>query len=349
MLLGQATPQATGRYAERLAAPGFYRPAQGLQVSSLGIGSYLGEINEATDSSYTEAMIAAVRGGINVIDTSLNYRHQHSERNIGVAVIMLRDRNIADRDEIVVCTKAGFLVPDAIPATVLRDEDVVGGMHSMAPAFLSHQLERSRENLNLETIDVFYLHNPETQLSFVSRDEFDRRIATAFEHLENLVRDRKIQWYGAATWDGYRKAGRLSLTRFIEIATSIAGGQHHFRFIQLPFNLAMTEGLTGKFDDVDGRPASVLDTAQTHGMTVVASASILQSRLAKGLPEEIAARFSGLTTDAQRAIQFTRSTPGITAALVGMSNPAHVEENLAVRAAPPLTVSEYTTLFGSAA
>ena len=69
------------------------------------------------------------------------------------------------RDEIVVSTKAGFLTPGAVPE-FLKPEDVVGGMHSMAPDFLADQIDRSRANLGVDTIDVFYLHNPETQLGF---------------------------------------------------------------------------------------------------------------------------------------------------------------------------------------
>jgi aryl-alcohol dehydrogenase-like predicted oxidoreductase len=78
---------------------------------------------------------------------------------------------------------------------------------------------------------------------------------------------------------------------------------------------------------------------------VFASASLLQSRLAEGLPPDVRARFPGLETDAQRAIQFVRSTPGITCALVGMSHREHVEENLAAAARAPLTLEAYRAIF----
>jgi aryl-alcohol dehydrogenase-like predicted oxidoreductase len=67
------------------------------------------------------------------------------------------------------------------------------------------------------------------------------------------------------------------------------------------------------------------------------SAALYQSRLAQGLPGEIRSRISGLTTDAQRAIQFARSTPGIGTALVGMKEVGHVEENLQTLTAPLLS------------
>src|SRR3954469_19656151 len=92
MLTGHAEAGATKDFAKRFAAQqsaGFFRSAQGLEVSSIGIGSYLGEMDEQTDRGYTEAVVAAVKGGINFIDTSLNYRNQRSELAIGEAIRQL--------------------------------------------------------------------------------------------------------------------------------------------------------------------------------------------------------------------------------------------------------------------
>lgn len=71
MHTGFATSEGTSRLAGRFRnGQDFYRPAQGLTLSSLGIGSYLGAMDEATDEGYAHALAAAVEGGINVIDTS---------------------------------------------------------------------------------------------------------------------------------------------------------------------------------------------------------------------------------------------------------------------------------------
>jgi aryl-alcohol dehydrogenase-like predicted oxidoreductase len=208
----------------------------------------------------------------------------------------------------------------------------------MDPDFLADQIDRSLANLGLDSIDVFYLHNPETQLAHVPREEFDRRIRAAFARLERIAGEGKIHYYGTATWDGYRrpKGARdaLSLTRILEIAREEGGAEHRFRFIQLPVNLAMTEALAN----------GVLDEARAANMAVMASASLLQARLARDLPEALAEKLR-LNTDAQRAIQFTRSTPGVTIALVGMSKPVHVAENLQVGTIPPLPEHEYRELY----
>jgi aryl-alcohol dehydrogenase-like predicted oxidoreductase len=312
-----ATADGTARYIDRFAEyrdAGFYRTVFDLKVSTLGIGTYLGNADDAADRAYTDALIASAQNGINFFDAAINYRNQRSERCIGAALKQLQ------RDEIVVCTKAGFLTPGAVPAG-LQPEDVVGRMHSMAPSFLTDQVERSLANLGVDTIDVFYLHNPETQLGFLQRDQFEDRIRRAFALLERLAGEGKIRWYGTATWEGYRKKGALSLPRLAEIAAEEGGADHRFRFIQLPFNLGMVEAY------VD-RPECVLQQAARLGIGVVASATLMQTQVLQHV-------------DALRAIQFTRSTPGIAVALVGMSRRQHVLENLGVAKSPPLSSDEY--------
>lgn len=338
--------RSTHRFAERfpvLKAAGFYRDVQGLTVSNIGIGTYLGDMDDATDRGYTEAVSAALRAGVNCIDTSLNYRNQRSERSIGGALKQVAQAGIS-RDEIVIATKAGYLVPDAIPSSVLQASDVVGGMHSMAPGFLEDQLSRSLTNLGVGSIDVFYLHNPETQLAYVSQDTFYSGMQQAFEWLEKAAADGRIRFYGTATWQGYRhrepSREALSLERLADVAHEIAGDKHRFRFIQLPFNLAMPEAFANR---VNGE--SLLDVAARLGITVVASASLYQARLSRNLPDEIRSKMPGVQTDAQRAIQFVRSTPGIAVALAGMSKVKHVEENLGLATVPPLEEREYLRLY----
>ena len=186
-----ATPEGTRRYAARFpkAAEGHFRDAQRLAVSSLGIGTYLGNPDEKTDRGYTAAIVEAAKNGINVMDAAINYRFQRSERSIGAAVTELSAAGIA-RDELVLCTKAGYLTPDGemprdpneyffreyIQPGVLSAKDIVGGGHCMTPRFLKNQLGRSLRNMRVDCVDVFYLHNPETQLSEVPKADFLERI-----------------------------------------------------------------------------------------------------------------------------------------------------------------------------
>src|SRR5450755_5040895 len=87
---GSATADGTLRYAARFqgrSAAGHFREIPGgLVLSSIGIGTYLGEADDATDGAYTDAIVSAVESGCNVIDSAINYRFQRSERAVGAAM-----------------------------------------------------------------------------------------------------------------------------------------------------------------------------------------------------------------------------------------------------------------------
>src|SRR3954454_4709287 len=106
MLPGRATPEGTARFRDASgAAPGHFREAGGLWLSSLGIGTYLGRDDAATDALYAASVRSALQRGLNVVDTAINYRNQRSERAVGAA---LRESGVA-RDGVVLCTKGGYI------------------------------------------------------------------------------------------------------------------------------------------------------------------------------------------------------------------------------------------------
>lgn len=289
----------------------------GLELSSIGIGTYLGNADEATDLSYTRAIVRAVQLGVNVIDTAANYRFQRSERAVGEALKILANEHGIVRERLFICTKGGYLPFDGAPPRnvaqyvnetfvkpgIASFEDFVGGGHCMTPAYLQNQLDQSLRNMGIEYVDVYYIHNPESQLPHVSEQEFYARLKRAFERLEENRKQGKLAHYGVATWNGFRmppgSGQHHSLTRMVDLAREVAGDQHGFHFIQLPFNVRMPEG------------TAVIEEAQRLGVSVVTSATFLQGRIPP-----------------QMAIEFVRSTPGITTALIGMSRVEHVEQNL---------------------
>src|SRR6266852_9235650 len=268
MFKGRATAEGTERYSNRfprLRAAGHFRRSENvpgvsdLWLSSIGLGTYLGEPDDGTDQAYVEAIVTALRSGTNVLDTAINYRHQRSERNIGSVLKHMVGSGDLHRDEVLVCTKAGYLSFDGNPPPdprayfhreyvetgVLDPNELAGGMHCMSPAYLENQIERSRGNLGLEAIDLFYIHNPESQLADVSREVFRQRLKDAFALLEKMVKAGKLQYYGVATWSAFRVADSsrdyMDLAELAKIAHEVAGEHHRFRFIQLPFSLAMPE------------------------------------------------------------------------------------------------------------
>jgi aryl-alcohol dehydrogenase-like predicted oxidoreductase len=350
----RATAEGTRRYAARFAgryAGDFFRPlARAVTVSSIGFGTYLGACDDADDAAYRAAVRAALAAGVNLLDSAINYRCQRSERALGRA---LREAIAGDdvrRDEVVVCSKGGYVPLDgAPPATreeyraylarefyargLMTPADVVAGGHCLAPGFLADQLARSRANLDVAAVDVYYVHNPEQQLAAVDRSEFRVRMRAAFELLEARAAGGEIGCYGCATWNGFRVAPtsreHLDLFELAHLAAEVGGAGHHFRVVQLPINLAMSEAVRAPTQRTRGGAAApLLQVAAELGVSVVASASLCQAKLAAGLPAPVRDALPALATDAQRAIAFVRSLPGVTAALVGMKRVEHLEENL---------------------
>lgn len=372
MIEGFATAEGTARYRGRfpeLAQAGHFRqpapvPGAGsLWLSSLGLGTYLGEADAAADAAYTEAIAAALRSGINVLDAAINYRNQRSERNIGDALERMLSASDLRRDEVLVCTKAGYLsfdgdvpvdprgyfIDEYINKGIMRPAEIAGGAHCMAPAYLENQLERSRRNLKLATIDVFYVHNPESQLGAgVSRTDFRHRLRDAFAALEKAVKAGKIRFYGCATWNAFRlpatQREAMSLEDVVAAAREVAGDHHHFRFVQLPFNLAMPEAFGLRNQAFGQEMLSLFEVAEKLGVAVVGSATLYQGRLTEGLPEVIRQKL-GTSNDTESAIQFARSALGIATALIGMGRKQHVAANLSVAAHATVPGEQWRSLF----
>ena len=348
---GYATGEGTDLYRKRmetLCAPGHFRQVEKLWWSSIGIGTYLGSPDTQTDELVTKAVYASVKGGINVIDTAINYRYQRGEQSVGVALRKLVESGIK-RDELIVCTKGGF-IPHPQGAAWFRDTylkntdmeitDLSSNCHCMHPTYLADQLEKSLVNLGLETIDVYYLHNPETQLGQVDQATFEARLEAAFRMMEQAVVAGKIRAYGLATWSAFRvtaaQARHILLERAKQIARLAGGDNNHFRFVQMPLNLKQVEAVTSPTQQIGNKVLPAIPAAVELGLNTVISGSIGQGELAS---RGIQAGNTG--TAARYALQFTRSAPGIATTLIGMKQQKHIEENLSLCRIPPLTPAEF--------
>lgn len=352
-----AAPEGTARYQTRIGVQAdatHFTEFDGLRLSSLGLGTYLGDPDDATDEGYRDAITQALALGCNVFDSAINYRFQLSERAVGAALAG------TPRDEVFVSTKGGYVPFDGTPPAnlkgyldetyirpgIARAEDFAqGGRHCMAPSYLANQLAQSLRNLRLDAVDLYYIHNPEGQLAELPRDAFNARLRAAFVRMEEAAAAGRVRAYGVATWTGFRTLPSardyLSLAEIVSLAREAGGANHHFRAIQLPVNLAMTEALDHRNQASGEVWRTVLDAARDFGIAVFASASLMQARLTRGLPAGVRRAFGSDLTDAQRALQFARSAPGVTTALAGMSQPGHVEENLRLAQRPRLSEVEF--------
>jgi aryl-alcohol dehydrogenase-like predicted oxidoreductase len=342
-----------------------------VRLSSIGLGTRPGSLDGADDLLYRSAVPRALEQGINVFDTALSFRAQRSERALGAALRRAFAEGVAARDEVVVVSKAGYLSVDAdrvrtfadgrrylvetyVESGLVDPEELVDGAHSLDPPFLRDQIDRSRRNLGLETIDLYALHDPEIHLVSKGPTRFRTLMARAFEVLERAVSDGRIAAYGLATWSGflvpYDERGHLSVFDLFDLALEVGGADHHLRGVQLPYGLGIGEGfgLASQFGP-ETRAASVLDTLRDTGTAVYAIAPLARGRTVRGLPPTIREALPGLRTDAQRCLQFARSTPAVSTALVGMRDPAHVEENVEVARRSPASPEEVRRLFGGLA
>jgi aryl-alcohol dehydrogenase-like predicted oxidoreductase len=333
----------------------------GRAMSSFGIGTYLGAVDDQTDSRLERCILRCVQLGINVIDTSPNYRAERSECVIGNAISAFRTTG-GDRRDLCICTKFGFLpcqreTPQDIDAHLhtrfvesglLQREWIQGLWQCFHPKYVRWQFEESLSRLRCEYIDVYYLHNPEELLKTLSPVIVERTIRQAFESLAPLCRDNLIRYLGVSTWSGFTESTperRLSLEQLCRWADA-AGVGSSFRFLQMPFNLGDHAAITGLTQHFDGNHWSIMRLAGRFNLRVVASAPFMQGRLLKAaMPDKLKQMFPDARTNAQICLAFCRSTPGISTTLMGVTSERHLEENAAVLSRPMLEASAYIQAF----
>jgi len=328
----------------------------GLQLSSLGIGTYLGDVDAETDRLVENAVVESVSSGaVNVIDTAINYRLQRAERSVARALGRLAAAG-TPREEVNVCTKNGYLSSDGERSTdfwsyihnefikpgKLKPDEIAGEAHSMALPFLKEQLKRSLANLGLGCVDVLYLHNAaESWLEETGYRRFIERLSDVFSFYEDARKQGLIAYYGMASWSCFRVRNgdpeHVNLDDVVDVAREVGGETHGFRFVQLPFNIAMSEALTEKNQRIADEPLTTFEAARRLGLGVFTSATLGQGRLLGH------ARVPALEgSKALSLIQFARSAhPAVIAPLVGQKDPKHVEDDLRIATLPRLQESEF--------
>ncbi|OIO70079.1 MAG: hypothetical protein AUJ58_04135 [Zetaproteobacteria bacterium CG1_02_55_237] len=333
--------------------PEFYKTFRGATVSGIGVGTWMGDTSSATDVRYIETLVHAASRGINVFDTAINYRHMQAERCVGSAVQQLVKSGIP-RQALLVASKGGYITHDAAdarnPNDYLRQEYLDSGLiseeemarsHAINPQFIRQQIGQSLSNLNLESVDIYYLHNPEDALAALGEKAFYKLLTETFAALEEFVAAGKIGCYGLATWHAFRvpkdDPRHMSMAKAIKAARDAAGsGQHHFEVIQLPFNIRDNQALMLPTQRVGRVLLPALKAAEKLGLYVMSSASVLQGEgIADAEAPRLLAAAPGYTL-ITAALQVGRSTPGIGTALVGMRRMHSVEEALAVAHMPVL-------------
>jgi predicted aldo/keto reductase-like oxidoreductase len=171
-----------------------------------------------------------------------------------------------------------------------------------------------------------------------------KNLRLCFDFYESKRKDGKIRFYGMATWECFRvtkdNAQFLELSDVMSLANEVAGPEHGFRFIQLPFNMYLDQALMIKNQSYNGITESILEVAKKFGVGVFTSVPLMQAKL---LSPGVMPEFGNLKPSL-RALQFTRSAPGVLAPLVGHKSDAHVQENLEILKIPPLSELDFNDL-----
>jgi aryl-alcohol dehydrogenase-like predicted oxidoreductase len=329
-------------------------------LSSIGIGTYLGEPTQQDDLAVENAVYQSVKSGaVNVIDTAINYRAMKSEKSIGRALLRVVKDGIIARDQVFISTKNGYITNDGdypnvdvmeymhrmyIQTEVMSADDISSGYNVMNPNYLGKCIDKSLMNMHLSTIDLVYIHNAfESWHEDVSRQQFMEMLARAFEVYEKYRSQNKIRYYGMATWTCFRvptdSPEYLSLEQAVKVAESVGGKNHGFRFIQLPYNLAYSEALLLK--NQSAGPASgsltILEAASKLNVGIFTSIPLFQGRLLRTeIPD-----YGGISDKVAKLVQIVRSSPSVIAPLIGQKKAEHVKENLKVADTPLLSQEEF--------
>jgi aryl-alcohol dehydrogenase-like predicted oxidoreductase len=365
LLRGHVTPAGTRKYVESAVKDkgkpaSHFRVFDELHLSSLGIGTYLGELTQQDDRLMEDAVYNSIKSGsVNVVDTAINYRAMKSEKSIGRALLRLVRDKIVSRDQVFISTKNGYITNDGdypgvdvmeymqrmfISNGVIHAEDISSNYNVLNPNYLKRCIDKSLANMHLTTLDLVYIHNAyESWFEEISREEFLQGLSKVFEAYEEYRTAGKIRYYGMATWTCFRvppgNKEYLLLEDVTKIAEKVGGPQKHgFRFIQLPYNLAYSEALLLRNQSVgEEKNLTILEAAQRLGVGIFTSIPLFQGRLLKAqIPD-----YGGLTDQVSKLLQIVRSSPSVIAPLIGQKNHKHVEQNLMISNTQPLNTKDF--------
>jgi aryl-alcohol dehydrogenase-like predicted oxidoreductase len=360
---GFATSEGTKNYTEYAMSQGrpisHFKSFDSLHLSSIGMGTYLGQPSEEDDQAVENAVFESVKSGaVNVIDTAINYRAMRSEKSIGRALLRLVKDKIILRDQIFISTKNGYITNDGdypnidvmeyihrmyIQTDVITADDISSGYNIINPNYLAKCIDKSLMNMHVSSIDLVYIHNAfESWYQDVSREQFMEMLVKAFEVYEKYRAKNKIRYYGMATWTCFRvpptSPEYLSLEQAVKCAESVGGKDHGFRFIQLPYNLAYSEALLLRNQSVGSEEnLTILQAAEKLNIGIFTSIPLFQGRLLRSqIPD-----YGGISDPIAKLVQIIRSSPSVIAPLIGQKKAEHVEENLKTANMPPLSEEEF--------
>lgn len=365
-----ATPDGTARFARRFPqlASDHFRSRYGLIMSSIGLslGPQPGQLSSV--EAYGTVLATAIEQGCNVVDLPGCTVFEQDLSVLSEALEDVQSTSVATRDELLICSHGGLVAPPGAPADIVLtrsqqlrsslglDATAIAGGHCMEPAFLSWQLAEQLARYKLDALDVFYLNHPEIQQAYITPDEFQSRLVRAFSWLEEAVRMGRIRFYGVASADGLlappQDPHHLPLPRLMSAAQRAGESQNHFRFLQFPLNMGELDSLVMSNQLFHGHRNGkevrlrlpLLAAARQYALVAVTCSGLMGGGVLGEIPEEVKGALGAFESDAQYALYFNRSTPGLTTTLMRTANPQHARENLRVARRPVMDPDRFWSL-----
>lgn len=215
----------------------------GRKISELGIGLYKGKETIEGDKLLYESLIYGLNNGINVIDTAQRYRNGQSEKLVKKII-----KKFKNREKLIIISKTGLIPNYVKKKNILKNLKIKkSNFHKLNnfcidPNYINWSLENSLKLMGTNYIDFYLLHNPEYAL--LLKDGY-KKIINAFKILEKKRDEKKILYYGIATWNGLRRLNnnkyQLNLTKIIYDLEKDLGKNHGFRCLEAPLSIGMPD------------------------------------------------------------------------------------------------------------
>ncbi len=298
----------------------------GLQVSELvfGGGWVGGVLIHADDETKRQVFRRALDAGINWIDTAANYGQGKSEEAIGWLL-----QEVADKPYI--STK--------VYLDLARLDDVQGQVE--------RSMAESLQRLRLESVELMQLHNP------IGPETTERMISVEHVLRQGGVADAldRLRAQGLTRLIGFTALGDAAACREVIASRRFDSAQVYYNMLNPSAARPMPPAWTGHHFD------GLIAACKEHGVAVmnirVLAAGVLASEQRHGreipitehadLDAEAArarAIFARLGdrygTRAQTAIRFALANPDLACIVIGLAEPAHLEEALAAVEMGPL-------------
>jgi aryl-alcohol dehydrogenase-like predicted oxidoreductase len=298
----------------------------GRSLSCIGFGAWQlgGDWGDVPESQATAALEAALAEGVTFVDTADVYGDGRSERIIGRLIAGLGEARPF------VATKMGRRLPQV--------------HENYSPANFRAWLERSRENLGLETIDLVQLHCPPTA---VLEDD------ALFDELDTLVAERVIGAYGVSVETSAQALVAIARPRVATV--QIILNAFRLRPIEQVLPAAAAAGigiiarvplasglLSGRYDAGTHFAADDHRSYNRHGEAFDAGETFSGVDYDTGVDaaQEFAAIAPAGASTAQAALRWVIQQPGVTTVIPGARSPDQARQNAASAALPPLTEAE---------